>query len=93
MVLKPCFSLRMHDHFPHDLTKAIDAMSDAEKRELIAELSRSLNGECKPVARGDDMPSEQKQAVLDLLSEVDSLPDTAEPADGLVGARDHDQIL
>ena len=81
----------MHDQHWHDIQKAVQRLAPDEKRELIDEINRSLSGDTGH--RSSATTSEQKQAVMELLEEVEQLPMVDEPADGLVASRDHDTIL
>lgn len=75
----------MHDQVRHDMERAIDAMSDAEKLELIERVTRSLrqaNGHRKP------NPPER---VAQRIKQIAALP-VQSPPDGF-SARNHDAVL
>ena len=73
------------------LDRTIAEMADADKRQLIERVTRSLNGGHTESA--DEMTPAQRRAVLDALEEVKSLPCESEPDDGLVASEDLDAIL
>ena len=82
----------MHDQQWEDIHRAIEHMSDGEKRDLLEEISRSLD-DSRHRPGSNAMTAEQRQAVADLLREIEQLPAADEPADGLIASRDHDEIL
>jgi hypothetical protein len=75
------------------LDRIIGQMTEAEKRDLLERLARSLNGGQSQPASSNMMTPDQKRAVDELLKEVETLPCANEPDDGLIGSRDHDKIL
>jgi hypothetical protein len=89
----------MHDQLSDNLKKIVDSLNDAEKRELLERLKRSVE-QGTPlqgmVASDDDVDTtaeSQKRAWRELFAELALLPRRDEPDDGLSGSRDHDAIL
>ncbi len=75
------------------LERIVGEMSESEKRKFVARLNRSLDGkQDQPVDR-DEMTPEERQTVLDVLEEIESLPCEEEPDDGLVVSRDYRKVL
>lgn len=74
------------------LDRIIGQMTDAEKRELLDRLARSLNGgQHRAPHPPDEMTPEQKKRLTDSFRRIASLPIEG-PDDGFSG-EDHDQVL
>jgi hypothetical protein len=75
----------MHDQLPDKLKKTFDALTDAEKRELLAQIQRTAG-----LGNGG-APKLSPQQVAERLAQIAALP-IESPDDGFSGA-DHDQVL
>ena len=78
----------MHEQLRHDLEQAIDAMSDAEKLELIEHVAHSVRAS-KNGGAGELAPA-QKQRLLESAHRISGLP---MQGPGRFSGRDHDQVL
>jgi len=79
----------MHDRLDQDMARAIEALSDSEKLELIEELAHSLRAAEKGNHGGQLSPGEKKR-LLESVRRISALP--MEGPGGFSG-RDHDQVL
>ena len=75
------------------LKQTIRQLTDAEKRELIDTLARSLNGGQNRDESEALTVSRQRAAWQRLHNKIRSHPTCPESDDGLVASRDHDKIL
>lgn len=81
----------MTEQDTEQLERLIGKLTEAEKRGLADRLLRSLDGEAVAAPHDDRMMPEQKQALLDFLDEIESLP--VENPDDPFSGRDHDKVL
>jgi len=78
----------MHEQLRHDLEQAIDAMSDAEKLQLIEHLAHSVRA-AKNGDTGELLPA-QKHRLRESVHRISALP---MEGPGRFSGRDHDQVL
>jgi hypothetical protein len=76
------------------LDRIIEAMSDADKAELVERLRRAMEAKHDAPPSADRMTDEQLQAVKEVLEEIASLPVEEDPYASLGYSNEaHDKIL